>query len=65
MRFLKLYGGILLILLSVVVLYLCFDVVEIDKEVYNGVLIGCAIAVIAGVVLCFVGGKSADKIGGK
>lgn len=65
MRFLKLYGGILLILVTVAVLYVCFAVVEIDKEVYNWILIGGAIAVIAGVVLSFVGGKSADKIGGK
>jgi len=62
MRFLKLYGGILLILLTVVILFLCFAVLDIDKEVYNNLLVGGAVLIILGVVLCFVGGRSADKM---
>lgn len=66
MRFLKLYGGILLTLISVLVLVLTFyKVIDLDKEVYNGVLVGCAVAIVLGVIVSVVGGKSADKIGGK
>lgn len=65
MRFLKQYGGILLILVTVVVLYLVFNVLDLDKEVYNWTLVGCLFAVLLGIILLVVGGKSADKIGGK
>ena len=64
MRFLKIYGGIFLILLTVSALYVSFTS-DMEKGVYNWVLIGCAVAIILGVVLCVLGGKSADKIGGK
>ncbi|MCR5362513.1 MAG: hypothetical protein K6E73_10980 [Bacteroidales bacterium] len=64
MRFLKLYGGVILILLTVIALYVSFTS-DIEKATYNWVLIGCAVAIILGVVLCVLGGKSADKIGGK
>jgi len=66
MRFLKLYGGILLTLISVLVLVLTFyKVVDLEKEVYNWTLVVCAVAIILGVVISVAGGKSADKIGGK
>ena len=64
MRFLKQYGGILLILITVVVLYVVFTT-DMDKGVYNWTLVGCAAAIIVGIALCVCGGKSADKIGGK
>ena len=64
MRFLKLYGGVFLILLVVVALYFLFTG-NIDKETYNMMLIVCLGLIVVGVVLCILGGKSADKIGGK
>jgi hypothetical protein len=36
-----------------------------DKELYNTLLIVCAVLVVIGVVLMILGGKWADKIGGK
>lgn len=65
MRFLKQYAGVLLILITVVVLYLVFSVIDMDKATYNWTLVGCAVAIILGILLCICGGKSADKIGGK
>lgn len=65
MRFIKIYGGTILILLATIALYVCFTAEEMDKSVYNWSLIGCAVAIILGVLLCVMGGKSADKIGGK
>ena len=65
MRFLKLYGGALLILLSVVVLSVPFTSEDMVKETYNVVLIACAVLVVIGIILCILGGKWADKIGGK
>ncbi len=64
MRFLKIYGGAILILLVVVALYVIFNS-DMDKEVYNWTLVGCLGLVIVGVLLMIFGGKSADKIGGK
>ena len=65
MRFLKLYGGALLIIITTAVLFWAFTNDTMDKGVYNWTLIGCAAAVILGVLLMVFGGKSADKIGGK
>ena len=65
MRFLKIYGGAILILLTVVVLYIFFTDPSMDKELYNTLLIVCAVLVVIGVVLMILGGKWADKIGGK
>ncbi len=65
MRFLKIYGGALLILITTIVLFVSFTSEDIDKGVYNWTLIGCGSAVIIGVLLMVFGGKSADKIGGK
>ena len=65
MRFIKIYGGAILILLTVIALYVAFTSDTMDKGVYNWVLIGCAVVDILGVILMVVGGKSADKIGGK
>ncbi len=65
MRFLKLYGGAILILLTVVLLYIFFTDPSMDKELYNTLLIVCAVLVVIGVVLMILGGKWADKIGGK
>ncbi|MDO4497856.1 MAG: hypothetical protein Q4B58_08545 [Bacteroidales bacterium] len=66
MRILKLYGGIILILVSVVILALTFfNIVELEKEVYNHTLEACGVMIVLGVVLSCVAGKSADKIGGE
>lgn len=65
MRFLKIYGGALLILITTIVLFVSFTSEDLDKGVYNWTLIGCGAAVIVGVLLMVFGGKSADKIGGK
>ena len=65
MRFLKIYGGAILILLTVVLLYIFFTDPSMDKELYNTLLIVCAVLVVVGVVLMILGGKWADKIGGK
>lgn len=65
MRFLKIYGGALLILITTIVLYVSFTSDDMDKGVYNWTLIGCGAAVLVGVLLMVFGGKSADKIGGK
>ncbi|MBQ7237777.1 MAG: hypothetical protein IJS20_03190 [Bacteroidales bacterium] len=65
MRFLKIYGGAILILLTVVLLYIFFTDPSMDKELYNTLLIVCAVLVVIGVVLMILGGKWADKIGGK
>ena len=65
MRFLKIYGGAILILLTVVLLYIFFTDPSMDKDLYNTLLIVCAVLVVVGVVLMILGGKWADKIGGK
>lgn len=65
MRFLKIYGGAVLIILSSIVLYLAFSNTEMDKATYNMTLVGCFVGVVLGVVLCVLGGKMADKIGDK
>lgn len=65
MRFLKLYGGSVLILLAAVVLFIVFKCVELDKGTYNTVLVCCLVAIVLGVALCIIGGRIADKIGGK
>ena len=65
MRFLKIYGGAILILLTVVLLNIFFTDPSMDKELYNTLLIVCAVLVVIGVVLMILGGKWADKIGGK
>ena len=64
MRFLKIYGGVLLILATVAILFFAFTG-GIEKETYNNMLIGCALLIIVGILLLVFGGKSADKIGGK
>ena len=65
MRFLKIYGGAILILVTVGILFFCFTDENMAKETYNTLLIVCAVLVVIGVVLCILGGKLADKIGGK
>jgi hypothetical protein len=65
MRFLKLYGGSILIILAAAVLFILFKVVDIDRGTYNIALVACFVAIVVGVLLNIFGGKSADKIGGK
>ena len=65
MRFLKIYGGAILILLSVAVLYFSFTSEDLDKETYNWILVDCAAIIVLGVIFSIVGGKIADKIGSK
>lgn len=60
MRFLKQYGGVLLILLAVAVLAVAFYMEMMSNEVL-GRSLG---AIILGIFLMIFGGKSADKIGG-
>lgn len=64
MRTIKQYGGVLLILLAVAILCGSFYA-DLDKGVYNLILLACAVLVILGVLLSVIGGKAADKIGGK
>ena len=66
MRTLKLYGGIILILISVIVLAASFLTGALTSAgSANAILAGSLLAVILGIILIVVGGKSADKIGGK
>lgn len=66
MRTLKLYGGIILILLAVVVLAVSFFTDALTSAgSANTILAGSLIAVVLGVIFIILGGKSADKIGGK
>ena len=65
MRFLKIYGGAILILVTVGILFFCFTDENMAKETYNAILIACAVLVAIGIILCILGGKWADKIGGK
>ena len=66
MKALKQYGGSILILLVVIVLAVCFftDALQ-DPDVNTAVLAASFVLVILGIVLNILGGKSADKIGGK
>ena len=66
MRFLKQYGGVLLILAAVAYLAVMFYTQTLTGEAYNyGVLAPSVVAVLIGIILMIVGGKSADKIGGE
>lgn len=66
MRTLKLYGGIILILIAVIVLAASFFTGALTSAgSANAILAGSLLAVILGIILIVVGGKSADKIGGK
>lgn len=65
MRFLKLYAGIILILITVAVLAITFfGILDVDQEARNYIYEVCGLTTVLGVILCFVGGKMADKIGG-
>lgn len=64
MRIFLQYIGFIIILAVAVVLFLSFTA-DIDKATKNVVLLSSAIAVVVGIVLSIVGGKFADKIGGK
>lgn len=61
MRTLKLYVGVILVLLAVIVLAVTF----FTEGCSNTVLGISLLCVVLGIVLVVVGGKSADKIGGK
>ena len=66
MRFLKQYGGVILLLIVVAVLIASFYAgILLDAEVGNTILGVSLVFVILSIVLMIVGGKSADKIGGK
>ena len=66
MRFLKQYGGVLLILVAVAYLAVMFYTQTLAGEAYNyGVLAPSFVMILLGIVLMIVGGKSADKIGGE
>lgn len=66
MRNLKLYGGVILILLTVVLLAVSFFQEALMDANTNHVILGIALAcVIGGILLVILGGKNADKIGGK
>lgn len=66
MRTLKQYGGSLLILLAVILLAISFYTEMLqDADVNHAVLGVSALMVVGGVLLLILGGKSADKIGGK
>lgn len=61
MRTLKLYAGIILVLIAVGVLAATF----FTDGCSNTVLAASLVCVILGIILVVLGGKSADKIGGK
>lgn len=61
MRTLKLYAGIILILVAVCVLAATF----FTDGCSNTVLAASLVCVIIGIILVVIGGKAADKIGGK
>lgn len=61
MRTLKLYAGIILILITVGLLAATF----FTDGCSNTVLAVALVLVIVGIALVIFGGKSADKIGGK
>lgn len=61
MRTLKLYAGVILVLIAVVVLAATF----FTEGCSNTVLAISLACVVLGIVLVVLGGKAADKIGGK
>lgn len=66
MRTLKQYGGVILILLTVVLLAVSFFTdMLMDADTNHAVLGVSAALIIIGILLLIFGGKSADKIGGK
>lgn len=66
MRTLKLYGGIILILIAVIALAVSFFTGALTSAgTANIILAASLLAVIIGIILIILGGKSADKIGGK
>ncbi|MCF0180006.1 MAG: hypothetical protein HUJ97_07170 [Bacteroidales bacterium] len=66
MRTLKLYAGVILILLTVVLLAATFFGGQLMDADSNHVILGISIfLILLGVALLIWGGKSADKIGGK
>ena len=66
MRALKQFGGSILILVVVVILAVSFYTEALQDASTNTVILGvCFVLVVAGVILNILGGKSADKIGGK
>ena len=66
MRTLKLYAGVILILLTVVLLAATFYGEQLmDADANHIILVISLFLIIAGIGLVVWGGKSADKIGGK
>lgn len=66
MRTLKQYGGSLLILITVIILAASFFTESLQDPTVNTVVLATSfVLVIAGIILMILGGKSADKIGGK
>jgi len=66
MRTIKLYAGVILILLTVVLLAASFFGESLMDADTNHLILGISLVlVILGIALVVIGGKSADKIGGK
>lgn len=66
MRTIKLYAGVILILLTVVLLAVTFFNEALQDADLNHTILGVSLgAIIVGIILVVLGGKSADKIGGK
>lgn len=66
MRNLKLYAGIILILLTVILLAVTFFQGLLMETSTNHIVLGASLAlIVVGIILIVLGGKSADKIGGK
>lgn len=66
MKALKLYGGSILILLVVAVLAVLFYTEALQDPSVNNIVLGVSfLLVVVGVILNILGGKNADKIGGK
>lgn len=66
MRFLKLYSGVILLLLTVALLAGSFFTGKLGDAELNHIILGISLVlVIVSILLVIFGGKMADKIGGR
>ncbi len=66
MRTLKLYGGVFLLIITVAILAVSFFTGLLQDADMNHIILGISLVLaLASIILVVLGGKSADKIGGK
>lgn len=66
MRTLKLYGGVFLLIITVAILAVSFFTGMLQDADLNHIILSiCLVLSVASIILVVLGGKSADKIGGK